>query len=56
MILGTYVLSVINIRTTDGVVFDIMTLCETPSVLMNLLRLRCVVAVVKFLNVLATMP
>ena len=47
-------LSVINIRTTDGVVFDIMTLCETPSVLMNLLRSRCVVALVKFLNVLAT--
>jgi len=47
-------LSVINIRTTDGVVFDIMTLCETPSVLMNLLRSRCVVAVVKFLKVLAT--
>ena len=38
----------------DGVVFDIMTLCETPSVLMNLLRSQCVVAVVKFLNVLAT--
>ena len=34
--------------------FDIMTLCETPSVLMNLLRSRCVVAVVKFLKVLAT--
>ena len=29
-------LSVINIRTTDGVVFDIMTLCETPSVLMKM--------------------
>ena len=28
-------LSVINIRTTDGVVFDIMTLGETPSVLIN---------------------
>ena len=25
----------INIRTTDGVVFDIMTLGETPSELMN---------------------
>ena len=47
-------LSVINIRTTDGVVFDIMTLCETPSVLTNLLRSRGVVAVVMFLNVLAT--
>ena len=34
--------------------FDIITLYETPSVLMNLLRSRCVVAVVKFLNVLAT--
>ena len=33
--------------------FDIMTLCETPSVLMNLLRSRCVVVLVKFLNVLA---
>ena len=31
-----------------------MTLCETPSVLMNLLRSRCVVAVVKCLKVLAT--
>ena len=30
--------------------FDIMTLCETPSVLMNLLRSQCVVAVVKFLK------
>ena len=30
-----YLLSAINIRTTDGVVFDIMTLCETPSVLMK---------------------
>ena len=47
-------LSAINIRTTDGVVFDIMTFGETPSVLMNLLRSRCVVAVVKFLKVLAT--
>ena len=28
-------LSAINIRTTDGVVFAIMTLCETLSVLMN---------------------
>ena len=28
-------LSAINIRTTDGVVFDIMTLSETPSVLMK---------------------
>ena len=28
-------LSAINIRTTDGVVFDIMTLGETPSVLMK---------------------
>ena len=46
-------LSVINIRTTDGVVFDIMTLCETPSVLMNLLRSWCVVVLVKFLNALA---
>ena len=45
---------VINIRTTDGVVFDIMTFGETPSVLMNLLRSRCVVVLVKFLNVLAT--
>ena len=47
-------LSVINIRTTDGVVFDIMTLYETSSVLMNLLRSRYVVVVVKFLKVLAT--
>ena len=47
-------LSVINIRTTDGVVFDIMTLCDTPSVLMNLLRSRGVVVLVKFLKVLAT--
>ena len=47
-------LSVINIRTTDGVVFDIMTLYETSSVLMNLLRSQCVVVLVKFLNVLAT--
>ena len=39
---------------TDGVVFDIMTLCETLSVLMNLLRSLCVVVLVKFLNVLAT--
>ena len=37
----------------DGVVFNIMTFCETPSVLMNLLRSRCVVVLVKFLNVLA---
>ena len=28
-------LSAITIRTTDGVVFDIMTLGETPSVLIN---------------------
>ena len=28
-------LSVITIRTSDGVMFDIMTLDETPSVLMN---------------------
>ena len=28
-------LSAITIRTTDGVVFDIMTLGETPSELMN---------------------
>ena len=28
-------LSTINIRTTDGFVFDIMTLGETPSVLMK---------------------
>ena len=28
-------LSAINIRTMDGVVFDIMTLGETPSVLIN---------------------
>ena len=34
--------------------FNIMTLCETPSVLMNLLRSRCVVVLVKFLDVLAT--
>ena len=34
-------LSAINIRTMDEVVFDIMTLCETPSVLMNLLRSLC---------------
>ena len=42
---------------TDGVVFDIMTFGETPSVvvfLMNLLRSRCVVVLVKFLKVLAT--
>ena len=45
-------LAVINIRTIDGVVFDILTLCETPSVLMNLLRSRCVVVPVKFLKVL----
>ena len=30
------------------------TTCETPCVLMNLLRSRCVVVLVKFLNVLAT--
>ena len=47
-------LSAINIGTTDGVVFDIMTLYETPSVLMNLLRSRCVVVLVKYLKVLAT--
>ena len=47
-------LSVINIRTTDGVVIDIMTFGETPSVLMNVLRSRCVVVLVKFLKVLAT--
>ena len=34
--------------------FDIMTFGETPSVLLNLLRSRCVVVLVKFLNVLAT--
>ena len=34
----------------DGVLFDIMTLGETPSVLMNSSK----VAVVKYLNVLAT--
>ena len=34
--------------------FEIMTLCETPSVLMNLLRSRCVVVLVKFLKVLVT--
>ena len=28
-------LSAINIRTSDGVVFDMMTLGETPSELMN---------------------
>ena len=28
-------LSAINIRTTDGIVFDIMILGETPSVLMK---------------------
>ena len=28
-------LSAINIRTTDGVMFNIMTLGETPSVLMK---------------------
>ena len=33
--------------------FDIMIFGETPSVLMNLLRSRCVVVLVKFLNVLA---
>ena len=31
-------LSAINIRTTDGVVFDIMTLGETPFVLMNYVK------------------
>ena len=30
-----YLLSAMNIRTSDGVVFDIMTLGETPSELMN---------------------
>ena len=49
-----FLLSAITIRTSDGVMFDIMTLGETPSVLMNLLRSRGVVAVVKFLKVLAT--
>jgi len=43
-------LSVITIRTSDGVMFDIMTLGETPSVLMKSAK----VAVVKCLNVLAT--
>ena len=38
----------------DGVVIDIITSCETPSVLMNLLRSWCVVVLVKFLKVLAT--
>ena len=30
-----FLLSAITIRTSDGVMFDIMTLGETPSVLMN---------------------
>ena len=34
--------------------FDIMTLGETPSVLINSAKVAVVVAVVKFLNVLAT--
>ena len=31
----TCLLSALNIRTTDRVMFDIMTLGETPSVLIN---------------------
>ena len=44
----------INIRTTDGVVFDITTLGETLSVLINYAKVAVCVEVVKFLNVLAT--
>jgi hypothetical protein len=45
---------VITIRTTDGSFVRYHGCDDTPSVLENLLRPQCVVAVVKRLKVLAT--
>jgi hypothetical protein len=45
---------VITIRMTDGIYVRYHDLDDTPSVLVNLIRPQCVVAVVKHLKVLAT--